>query len=696
MKNSKALNVLKMLLSAGKYMKFFKMWHKLDKTKIALIKAYIELGKLNYNDPAYTKCVKEFNQGIINLTKGKWYAQQAMETNSKEDTNKAFSGFKRAEKIGNNLTVFLKNGSGEFNEHKIPEITSKDTEIIFADDIPITPSICPVIVLQGSDYEMGYQYAQQVIQIYGSWILEAKAGIEFSNEEIEILKNWENQIKEYTPEILGMIEGWAAGATDAGVPMSYYDVLELWVDHKPPKTSYMGMKDRTPKDLPTFACSGVAAWGKATDDGKLVTGSSGDHDPYFNATIIAFPETGNNFMFSTFSVVGSLPFLGNIHMFGHPGMNSKGVTYVEHGGLARMVEPKKYWGYGIRRATSIMHVLRFANTAKEARDIELNFPIGDVGVDNGTVGGFYADSNYGYVLESRKDPVIVRESGVMGENDFLYAHNSALHPDSGKAGWMQKNKENWSWDEHGGWHPSKFKGAKMNISTILTVRDRVSYSLGMVYNGSYQRSKHTFNTLNDALGKIDLEFMKQMYRNPGTFPSGSWKEISNIYNKTGSWGEASIGNASNGIIAVTKPDDGLYAVCIGHALWGMPPASPAAASCNFVYDETNTFWELKLASDPRGIIKYAKKRALNYIEDGSKELSKLEKSKISYNTLKELMDIAKNEFKDGEEYENANECNEGNETLYNLAKAIRAYTRAQVRAKQVCNALTSSNKKSVT
>ncbi|MFC1534605.1 hypothetical protein ACFL7M_14725 [Thermodesulfobacteriota bacterium] len=43
--------------------------------------------------------------------------------------------------------------------------TSKP-EIVFEDGIPLPPSIRPVIILQGSDYDIGYQYYQQIMQIF--------------------------------------------------------------------------------------------------------------------------------------------------------------------------------------------------------------------------------------------------------------------------------------------------------------------------------------------------------------------------------------------------------------------------------------------------------------------------------------------------------------------------------------------------
>jgi len=132
--------------------------------------------------------------------------------------------------------------------------------------------------------------------------------------------------------------------------------------------------------------------------------------------------------------VGDVPVVGPVWMMGHGGMNNKGVAYVHHGGETKMIEPKDAWEYGIGKGASIFHMLRFAKSAREAREMEPTFSIGDIGRPTSTPCGFYADSTYGYVMESRKDPVIIREVSVMGETDFLYSANSAIHPDAGKAG----------------------------------------------------------------------------------------------------------------------------------------------------------------------------------------------------------------------------------------------------------------------
>jgi hypothetical protein len=35
----------------------------------------------------------------------------------------------------------------------------------------------------------------------------------------------------------------------------------------------------------------------------------------------------------------------------------------------------------------------------------------------------WADGKCGYIIDSRKDPIIIREAGDCGERDFLYATN---------------------------------------------------------------------------------------------------------------------------------------------------------------------------------------------------------------------------------------------------------------------------------
>jgi hypothetical protein len=668
---------------------YLKAYRLLEQMRSILVRANIELGKLGYAHPAYAQRVAAFNQAVVDSTKGKWYVARAMDTRSREDWKKGFRYIRQSKELGQQLLASLHTGAPDPITHAQAMLSHHSTEIAFADGVPLVPAINPVVILQGSDFDMGYQYAQQLVQVFGSWILERKAGRKFSAEERETLSAWEEQIGVHTPEILAYCRGWSAGATAAGIPMSYDDVLVLWTGDLPPAINYLGRGEGLPRLAPPL-CSGVAAWGSATVNGKLLTGSSGDHDPSYAVTIVAFPETGHNFIHTLFSATGDVPIVGPVYMMGHPGMNNKGLAYVHHGGELRMIEPRDHWGYGIRRGTSILHILRFADNAREAQAMELSYPVGDVGRAMGSVGGFYADSTYAYVLESRRDPLVIREAGVMGETDFLYANNSALHPDAAQAGWMRANRDQWLRDAHGGWHPTR----PMPVALFPRpgrgrATDRTGSLLSLMYHNSFGRSLYAYDMLNRAVGHIDVEYLHTMYRTSGTVPPGPWEEVAAAYKATGQWGASSIGHAGNALVAIMQPDDGdqgLYALCVGTAARGLAPNAPNPAG-GPLYGETNAFWELKLAANPAGVAAYAGQKAEEYVGRARSVLAELKPSDAARAALQELLELAQREFEIGQRYGEAAEGPAGNESIYHWARATRAYTRAQVRALQVCQTL---------
>ena len=76
--------------------------------------------------------------------------------------------YKSASKLADNLFELVKDGDNTPLKYDIIELDDMGTEIHFADGAPLVPSINPIVVLQGSDYDMGYQYAQQLIEIFRS------------------------------------------------------------------------------------------------------------------------------------------------------------------------------------------------------------------------------------------------------------------------------------------------------------------------------------------------------------------------------------------------------------------------------------------------------------------------------------------------------------------------------------------------
>ena len=665
-----------------KNIKAFRASRRLYDARINLSLANMDIGKMTYHDPIYAQRVKEFNQVMVELVRGKWLAACAMEAKDTDDVKRlweqAFVTIRMSKEHSQQLLESLQTKSQEPLNFPEAVLSQDGTEILFAEGAPLVPEINPIVILQGSDFEMGYQYAQQLVQIYGKWILERKSGKQFTADELACLRQWEAQLKIHAPEILRMCDGWSAGAKDLGIPMNYEDVLDIWTGHRPPAQIYLGLGDGEPFMAPPY-CSGAAAWGKATVDGSLVTVSTGDHDCHHMATIIAFPETGNNFMLTPFGATGDLPKLGGTYMFGHPGMNNQGLAYVEHGGMPKMVEPKSEWGYGIRMGAAVFHILRFANSAREAREMELSMPVGDVGSGGfGSVGGFWADSEYGYIIDSRKDPVIIREAGDCGETDFLYATNHPLHKDSGQAPWIQADKDFWHYDPHGGWYGDYRPIKKIGIDEEVIIQ-----SLGNGFISSRDRSLYLFNILDRAVGKIDFEYMKMVNRQSCTLPAKTWKESVDYFKKTGQWTNVTTGHASNADVVVTKPargDQGRYALCIGTAKRGLAPCMPTW--CSPIFNETNAYWEVQLASTPKDVAKCAGQKAAEYIEQACNLLADLDVKDPAYEPLEELMAQAESEFEIGF-------LNESNidPDLSQFAKSTRAFTRAQVRALQVIQAL---------
>lgn len=674
-----------------KYAAENKSWLKANKYKARiselLTRANIELGKLNYSNEEYFQRVSDYNQAVIEAEKAKYYWEQAMDTGDKACWKKSFHYFRNAFSIGRQLYHTLSNKSAAAITYNEPEFSSNGTEILFADGVPLVPEILPLVILQGSDYEMGYQYAQQIIQIYGPWILQRKAEKHFTDDELYYMRKWEDQIKQYAPEILAMCRGWAAGATDSGIGMSYEDVLDLWTGHNPPaKLPYNLSEIGLPSELAHPFCSGVAAWGRATADGKLVTASTGDHNPAHAAVIVAFPETGNNFIATPFHVTGDIRSAPRMYMMGHPGMNSKGLAYVEHGGEPRIAEPMEQWGYGIRKGTAIFHLLRFANSAKEALEMELTFPVGDVGTVMGSAGGIWADSTYGYVSECRKEPVAIRESGMMGETDFLYACNGILHPGLKDVWWMKFNPDNWSWDEHGGWNPKKYKnferGMMGNPWEILEI------SASMIQTGNRDRCLYYYEMMERALGKIDMDYMKMVLRNGGTPPTGDWKRSTSEFAKTGRWGKVSAAHSTNAITTIMKPDngnEGIYSLCHGEAKRGLEPFSPKQVI--YMYNETNAFWEIKLGASPGDVVCYSKNKAHEFMNKARRMITDISPASPMLPPLKVFFNEAQKEFSAGTIAQNAAQGESGNQAVYKWSKAARNFTSAQVRALQVIQAI---------
>jgi len=151
-------------------------------------------------------------------------------------------------------------------------------------------------------------------------------------------------------------------------------------------------------------------------------------------------------------------------------------------------------------------------------------------------------------------------------------------------------------------------------------------------------------------------------------PDGDMKILKKEYVKSGKWGKISAAHASNALVVVMKPEDGLYSLCTGPAIRGSAPISPDLVVS--IYNERNTFWDIELKDSPRELVETAKRLAEQLIDEVKNLVENhpvSNKSKDVYEELEEEVLIM-------------NELLEQDSTNYN--KLIRVITRIHVISRQ--------------
>jgi hypothetical protein len=592
--------------------------------------------------------------------------------------------------------------AGRAPEFRRPELTPHH-EIKFSGAAPLVPTISPIVVLKGSNRDMGRQYAQQVIEIYGPWIFARQAARAFSEGERAELRRWEAELGRCMPEILDFARGWAEGASAAGLAMSYDQALAIWTGVRPPAreprpmafattdehddrvtAAYLGVAAGAPREAVEDMCSGMCAWGQGTADGELIAGATTDHDCTFQATIVAYPDEGHAFIYTPFSANGSIPALGDFFMAGHPGMNDRGLAYVHHGG-ANTGEPESEWGYGVRRGPATFHILQFAGDARAARDMQLRWPVGDSGISLGTPGGLFADRGYGFSLEARagapaKPQPIVREHShdAFGKAfDFLYANNNAIAPESGQLNVPPPGGYRYSLA--GGWFT--FDPRQIGAEPGAKMFRRLNTK------NSECRNRYAYRTMMLGYGGIDLDYMTMAYRQGGTIPPGGHDEVCARWNAGEQW-DCSTAHRANAFTAVLSPragDDGVYRGCVGPANRAVNCRDPGHGY--YYHDETNAFWELRLRPTPEAMVDEARSRACAELGEARRRRSALPGGDAGAEMFDGWLDEADRAVEAGAAFLHEARDARGDARWAAQARALRAFTRAQVRAAQVRDAI---------
>jgi hypothetical protein len=527
--------------------------------------------------------------------------------------------------------------------------------------LPLPPSVMPVIVLQGSDYNMGYQYSQQINQLFGPSILKAMqkpAG--FSEPQLVALKAYQWYVQQNTPELIDMFKGMAAAATDAGVPLSYTEVLAYYVGTRGyPGTEPDGSGSQT---LPP-SCSHWAAWGKTTTDGGLISGQamdppSGEFASY--VAIVAYPTTGNAYVNVTSpGQLSSIPV--------YPGINNKGVSTGGNSGEGWRMVDRGVAGYNVK-AGLILHMLRFSDSAAAAKDIWLSYH--QTGSWNVTISDVNGNA---FVVESTGAFQNVRKPGDFGEGSFIYSRNNYFTDEGGKA---NLNGSPGKFYPHGGWALDPTPGADD------------PGNIGDVQMASVRTNQTMYNMLHRYAGHIDINFAEMFFRFTGQMPRDPW-DIKDFRATKAKYYETP-GNLNDGFVTISKPangNSGVMYVCTGPAGRVASPYEAGPADDCYQIAGTHTFFTVALDASPTALVADAQFAAKRDIAWAYQRLMWKNYGDVGFEGLNVLFSEANTEYAEGANWVSLSRTATGNEKVLDTSNAATCFANAQAHAQQIYEAL---------
>lgn len=149
------------------------------------------------------------------------------------------------------------------------------------------------------------------------------------------------------------------------------------------------------------------------------------------------------------------------------------------------------------------------------------------------------------------------------------------------------------------------------------------------------------------------------------------KTLKKDYIHSGKWGIISAAHASNALVVIMKPDEGIYSLCTGPAIRGAAPISPDLAIS--IYNERNAFWDIELADTPERMVEQARKLAIELI-------GKFKAINVKYDIKYVPKDVYHELLTENERMEELENYQE--KSLHTLNKLMRCYTRIHVLARQ--------------
>lgn len=274
-----------------------------------------------------------------------------------------------------------------------------------------------VVVVSGTNYEMGVQYGRETapaifhnVAIFKSKLYDAY-GSETVTKDMQV---WDYYIRKFDPTLVDWIRGISRGCLSKRFNVSYLDLVllmvyptELWArpsDPYPPETHMRAQKKGTSlgtseEETAFHSCNSFAATGSATPNGKPIHGITTmvSAEGMDNAILIAFPNDGASFVSQTWP--------GRVN--GNAGMNSDGFAW----SMTAILIDKPAWGL---TEVYFHYLAQLAKSPEEAVNYIKSTPFG------GVAGGFVMSDAKGNVsvfevAPDRNDHYNLRVPGDVGE-----------------------------------------------------------------------------------------------------------------------------------------------------------------------------------------------------------------------------------------------------------------------------------------
>jgi hypothetical protein len=304
-----------------------------------------------------------------------------------------------------------------------------------------TPLI-KVVVVSGTNYEMGVQYGEQAAKFIAAnrdivWNILDTQVVDFEGNPLgrgvveKDIQVWTYYLEKYDLGLKDWLSGISQGCKNKGFEISYADLValmvypqEVWARPQMPYPDETGVvASPAPKGLtflaarsdtrPRSSCSSFAATGTATQDGKPMVSITGGAllEVQLFALIIAFPTDGERFV--------SLTQAGRVG--NNFGMNSKYAWVMP----AAVTDPRDCpSSWGVTSEVYFHYLLQYCNSPSDAVEYLEKTPRG------GVTGLFLFADGKGevFVYETGSCASAVRSPGDLGETHFVVSTNHYNDP----------------------------------------------------------------------------------------------------------------------------------------------------------------------------------------------------------------------------------------------------------------------------